>query len=80
MSGSPADEGHLNRPVLSDELQDARNQSLAMQIAELPQRDGPAQVIVPVRVAARAVERTFAGDFDREQGTVTAKQSSPGCQ
>jgi hypothetical protein len=42
-----------------------------------PEGDATAQMIVVVCVAARAMQRTLAGDFNRQQQTVAVQQPSP---
>jgi hypothetical protein len=52
--------------MLVDEREHPVNELLALEIANLSQRDGAAEMIVPVRVTARTAERTFPRDLDGE--------------
>lgn len=52
--------------MLADEIDDAVNERVAMEIAELAEGNTAAEVRISVGVAAGATERAFAGDFDGE--------------
>jgi hypothetical protein len=73
-----ADERNVNRFVLADEIDDAIDESVAMEIVELAKRGFAAEVQVAVGIAARAGERTFASDFDGEHGDFTGENIAPG--
>ena len=55
----------------------AVDELLALEVAHLTERHLAAEMIVAVRVAAGAVERTLAGDFDRQRGRVPGENTAP---
>ena len=61
-----------------DERQHAVDELLALEVANLAQREVAAQVVVAVGIAAGTVQRALARDFDRERGRVAAEDPSPG--
>ena len=50
---------------------------LALEVADLAQRDVAAEMIVAVGVAAGTAQRTLAGDFDRERRSVAGEDATP---
>ena len=58
--------------------QHAVDQLLSLEVSYRPERDFAAEMLGSVRVAARTVERTLAGDLDREHRLVAAENPSPG--
>ena len=63
--------------MLVDEREHAVDEGLALQIADVAQRDAAAEVIVAVGIAARTAERAFARDFDREVRSITEQDLAP---
>ena len=61
-----ADDRDVQRLVLVDQSHEPIDELLALVVADLPQRDAAAQMLVAVGVTARAAQRTLAGDFDRQ--------------
>ena len=51
-----------------DEREHAVDEGLALEVADLAERDVAAEVIVAVGVAARTLQRALARDFDRQRG------------
>src|SRR6266851_3851754 len=72
-----ADDRHVERTMAIDDVHEFVDQLLALEVADLPQRHPAADVVVAVGVAARAAERTFAGDLDRQNGCVAGEDTSP---
>lgn len=72
-----ADEGNVNRFVLADEIDDAIDESVAMEVVELAESGFAAEVRITVRVTARAGERAFASDFDGEHGHFAGEDIAP---
>jgi hypothetical protein len=72
-----ADDGQVQRPVLVDEREDAVDQRLAFQVADIAERDRSTEVIVAVGITARAAERTLAGDFNREVRSIAKQNLAP---
>ena len=62
--------------MLSHQFQNTVNQRVTPQVTQRAQRYLTAQMRLPIRVASGATERTFAGNFDREQRDV-AGQDAP---
>ena len=60
-----------------DEREHAVDERLTFQIPDIAERDGAAEVIVAVGVAARATERAFARDFNREVGSIAEENLAP---
>ena len=72
-----ADKRNVNRLVLAHETQHAVDERVAAQIVELAERGFAAEVRIAVGITARAGERTFARDFDREHGNFAGENISP---
>src|SRR6202022_1912380 len=72
-----ADDGDVKRTVLADQRENALDQFLSLEIADLTQRSFAAEMVVAVRIAARTLERTFAGDLDRQSGRVARQDPAP---
>ena len=72
-----ADDRDVNRLLLVDDRENAIDEFLSFVVGDLSERDVAAEVLVAVGVAARAAERAFARDFDREGGIVAAEDASP---
>ena len=64
--------------MLADELDDAVDERLSLEIAQLAQGEAAAEMLVAVRVTARAAQRTLARDLDRERRRVAGENSTPG--
>jgi hypothetical protein len=62
--GLAADDRKMQRAMARDDIEDAVDELLALEVGELPQHDVAAEMRVAVRVASGTPERTFAGDFD----------------
>lgn len=60
-----------------DELDDAVDQLLALEVAHLAQGELAPQVIVAVGVASGAAQWTFAGDLQRQGRRIAAQNSTP---
>ena len=67
----PANDGNMKRTVLVDQRQEPFNEPVTAEVAELSKIDRVPQMVAGVRIAPGAGERTLAGDFDREDGSVT---------
>src|SRR5688572_7199902 len=74
----PANQRNMQWAQPIDELEDAVNERRTLAIAESAQRLGAAQMLVAIGVAARAAERAFACDFNREIGTPAREYLPPG--
>ena len=72
-----ADDRHVKRPVPIDQVDHAVDQLLTLEVAHLAQREVAAEMIVAIGVAAGAVQRAFARDFDRQRRRVPASGSDP---
>ena len=72
-----ADDRDVQRAVAIDERDDAVDQFLSFEIADLAQREIAAEMIVAVGVAAGAAQRALAGDFDGEGGRVAREDPTP---
>ena len=73
-----ADERNVNGLVLADEIDDAVDESVAVEIVELSKSGFAAEVRVAVGVTAGTGERTFASDFDGEHGDFAGENIPPG--
>jgi hypothetical protein len=71
-----ADKRHLHWLMLVNESEHAFDEGITAPVVHLTERDDAPQVLRLIGIAARAMERTLAGDFDRQQGTVPAKHSA----
>ena len=72
-----ADDRDVDRLLLVDDREDAVDQFLAFVVGDLAKRDVAAEVLVTVGVAARAAQRAFARDLDRQGGIVAARGFFP---
>ena len=72
-----ADDRHVQRLVPIDQRDDAVDELLALEVADLPQRDLAAEVIVAVGVAAGASQRAFARDLDGKGRGISAEDAAP---
>jgi hypothetical protein len=63
----------VERFVTIDKGQDAVDQLLAFEVADLTKRQVATEMVVAVGVAAGTAERTFAGDFDGHRRRVAGK-------
>ena len=72
-----ADDRDVQRTMAIDEREDAVNQLLTLEVADLAQRDLAAEMIVAVGVAAGAVQRALARDLDGERGRVASEDPAP---
>ena len=68
----------MKRTVLVDQRQEPFNEPVTAEVAELSKIDQVPQMVAGVRIAPGAGERTLAGDFDREDGSVTLQHPPPG--
>jgi hypothetical protein len=73
-----ADQGNVERLVFADQLQDAVDEGVAAEVAQLAEGDAAAQVGVTVGVAARASERALTSYFDAEQRDFAGENAHPG--
>ena len=73
-----ADDRDVQRAMAIDERHDAVDELLALEVADLAQREVAAEMIVAVGVAAGTAERAFAGDLDGERRRVAGEDSTPG--
>jgi hypothetical protein len=73
----PSDNRDVKGTMGFDQLEEARDELGSLEIADLPESDATAEVFVTVCVATGTTERTFAGNLDRQRGTITAKDSPP---
>ena len=58
----------------------AVDEFLALEIADLAQRELAAEMIVAVRVAAGTAQRTLARDFDGQRRRVAREDPTPGAK
>src|SRR5262249_17053800 len=75
------DQRHVQRSVFPHQIQHAIDQSVAAKIADLPQgRGSDPEMVLPIGVTAGTVERTLAGDLNREQWGSAIEDIPPTCQ
>src|SRR5215210_4139381 len=72
-----ADNRYVQRPMTIDQIDDAVDQRLALEVADFAERQVAAQVIVAIGVAARAVQRAFTRDLDRQRRLIPGEDSTP---
>src|ERR1700674_5435961 len=72
-----ADDGHMKRTVLADQFENAVDQFLSFEVADVAQRSFAAEMVVAVGITARTLERTFAGDLDRQSRRVAHQDPAP---
>ena len=72
-----ADKRDVNRLMLANEIHHAVDERVAAEIVELAERGFAAEVRIAVGITARAGERTFTSDFDREHGDFSSENISP---
>ena len=60
-----------------DEREDAVDELLALEVADLAQREVAAEMIVAVGVAAWTVQRALARDLDGKRWSVAGEDASP---
>jgi hypothetical protein len=60
-----------------DQREEAIDEFLTFEVADLPKCHLAAEVIIAIRITAGTFEGTFAGDLDRQRRTIAAKDSSP---
>ena len=72
-----ADNRQMKRPVPIDEREDAVDELLALEVADLPQRQLPAEVVLAVGIAARTLQRTLARDLDGKRRRVSRQHATP---
>jgi hypothetical protein len=75
--GLTADDRQMQRTMLVDEREDTVDQLLPFEIADLPQRQLTAQMIVAVGVAAGTSQRTLTRDLNRQRRGVTREDPTP---
>ena len=73
-----ADDRQMQRPMASDDVEDAVDQFLSLEVRELTQDDVAAEVLIAVGVAARAPQRALARDLDRQVGPIAREDPAPG--
>src|SRR5580700_8713398 len=66
----------MKRTVLADQIENAVDQFLSLEVADLAKRLRSAEMVVAIGVAARTLERAFASDLYRHGGCV-ARQDPP---
>jgi len=72
-----ADERHVQRLQPIDDFDDAVDEGLALSIGQRSECLAAAKVFVAVGVTARATQRAFTGDFNREVGTIPRQNLAP---
>ena len=72
-----ANDRDVNGTMLLDQLEESRDELVALVIADLSQRDAAAEVVVTVRVTAGAAQGTFPSDLNRERGPDTRAEFFP---
>src|SRR5262249_47983399 len=75
--GLAAHDREVQRAMLVDKRHDAVDEGLALEVADLAQRDVAAEMVVAVRVATGAMERALSSDFNRECWHVPCEDPSP---
>ena len=70
----------MERPLPVDDPEHAVDQLLALEVADLAQRDVAAEVVVVVGVASRALQRALTGDFQRQRRCISRQDPSPRAQ
>ena len=73
-----ADERNVEGLVFVHEREDAIDEGVTVEIAELAESDTAAEVLFAIGVTAGAAQGAFARDFDREQGDTAGEDASPG--
>src|SRR5262249_13080710 len=71
------DDRNVQWPVLVDQTQDSVNQCLPLEIAKLTKRGLATQVIVVIRITARASQRTFAGNLNGKRRMMARQNPAP---
>src|ERR1700722_6259184 len=66
----------MKRTVLADQIENAVDQFLSLEVADLAKRLRSAEMVVAIGVAARTLERAFASNLYRHGGCV-ARQDPP---
>ena len=61
-----------------DQLDDAVDERLTLEVPYLPQRDVAAEMVVAVSVAAWAAQRALARNLDGKRRSVPGENPSPG--
>ena len=64
--------------MLIDQLEEAIDELLALEVAHLAEGDLAAEMVVAVRVAARAPQRAFPGDLDGQRRSIALEYPTPG--
>ena len=72
-----ADDRDVERPMTIDERHDAVDERLPFEIADFPEREIAAEVIVAVGIATGAAQRALTGDFDRQKRAVPREDAAP---
>jgi hypothetical protein len=65
--------------VLIDQLQETVDEFVAFVVADLPERDFAAEVLIAVRVTAGAAQRALSRDLNRQCRPIAAQNPSPSC-
>ncbi len=71
------DNGHMQRPVLIHQTNHSIDQSLSLKIADLPKYGISPKMIRPVCITARASERAFLCNFNRQNRWTAGKNGFP---
>jgi hypothetical protein len=66
--------------MFADQVEDAIDERVAAEIAELAESFFAAEVGITIGVTARTAQRTLSGDFDGEHGGLAGKNLSPGAE
>ena len=67
----------MQRTMAIDDIDDAIDERLPLEVAKLAEGQIAAKMIVAVRVTSRTMQRTFARDLDRQRGLIPSKDSTP---
>src|SRR5262249_37016168 len=70
-------ERNVHRPIMVDQAQDPLHQRVTPIIADLSQKQGTAEMVGIVSIAAGTREGAFPRYFDREVGNSAAEDSAP---
>ena len=73
-----ADNRQMERLMPIDERDHAVDECLALQIANIAQRDAAAEMLIAIGVTTGAAKRALTRDFDREVRSVPCEDPSPG--
>src|SRR5262245_60995217 len=72
-----AHDGDVKRPMLLDECEHAVDEVLALEVAQLAQRDVASQVLITVGIAPGTSQRTLARNLNRERWNISTEDLAP---